>query len=123
MSDDIPAHLTDAGRRLWVAVTDGLEFRPDEYAVLAQACATADAIATLEHELSSGSVMIAGSRGQDVLHPAVAELRQQRALLASLLSRLDIPETDAAGDAWDGLSASQRARRAAHARWSKPRAA
>jgi hypothetical protein len=36
--------------------------------------------------------MTKGSTGQRVLHPGVAEARQQRQLMAALLGRLDIPE-------------------------------
>jgi hypothetical protein len=50
----------------------------------------------------------------------IQEARQQRALLASLLSRLDLPEAaDGGENPWDGLSASQRARKAARARYDR----
>ena len=83
--------------------------------MLAEACRTADTIDRLTTAASDSPVMIAGSKGQQIVHPAVVELRLQRAAFASLLGRLAIPDT-AAG--WDNLTASQRARRAANARWS-----
>lgn len=96
----------------------GLTFRPDELAILAAACRTADQIDLLERTLAKQPAMIAGSQGQKVLHPAIPEVRQQRQLLATLITRLDIPEAPGIGGEWDGLSASSRARKAAAARWS-----
>jgi hypothetical protein len=107
---------------MWASVTamqlggSPLVLRPDELAVLATACRTADIIARLEDELGDGPLMVAGSKGQEVVHPAVVELRLQRAAVASLLRQLAIPDEESSG--WDNLTASQRARRAAHARWT-----
>jgi hypothetical protein len=117
-SQRAPTRFGKAGKRLWTAVTDGLTFRPDELAVLESACRTADQVAGLEATLAGAPTMIAGSTGQLVLHPAIAELRLQRQLLASLLGRLDVPEVDAIGSEWENLTNSQRARKAARARWS-----
>lgn len=115
-----PAGLGAAGVRLWVAVTAGLTLRADEYSLLEAACRCADQVEALDAVLASSGSMIAGSKGQQVLHPAIPELRQQRQVMASLLGRLDIPEGgDGLGTEWDGLSASQRARRAARARWDR----
>jgi hypothetical protein len=115
-----PAGLGKAGRRLWRSVSDGLVLRADELAVLEAAARTADQVATLEAAVAASPPMIPGSRGQSILHPAIAELRLQRQLLSSLLGRLDVPEEEAGfASAWDGLSSSQRARRAARARWGK----
>lgn len=118
MTDPVPISLGAAGRGLWADVTAGLELRPDEAAVLTQACGVADQIATLTAVLADAPIITTGSKDQDVLHPAVPELRQQRALLASLLGRLSIPESDERDD-WDSLSASARGRRAARARWDR----
>lgn len=116
-----PRSLGADGRKLWRAVTtmavEGrrIEFRTDELTVLAQAAATADAIAALEAELVGARVVVAGSKGQTIVNPVVIELRLQRAALATLLGRLAIPD---ASSSWEGLTSSQRARRAAHARWA-----
>lgn len=118
-----PRGLRKAGKALWAAVTDGLTLRADELATLEAACRTADTAADLQTVLDSApGAMIEGSRGQLVLHPAIPELRQQRALLAQLLARLDLPEATGAADQqlpgeWDGLTASARATKAARARW------
>lgn len=116
-----PADLADAGRALWGSLTmmelagNPLVFRADELAVLATACRTADTIARLEVELGDGPLMIQGSKGQTVVHPAVVELRLQRGAVAALLRQLAIPDEESG---WDNLTASQRARKAAHSRWA-----
>lgn len=114
-----PAGLGKAGRALWRDVAHGLQLRSDERAILATAARTADQIAALEATVAVSEPMIPGSKGQEVLHPAIPELRLQRQLLATLLARIDVPESEGIGGAWDGLSAAQRARQAARARWDK----
>src|SRR5919201_6739739 len=120
MSQRAPTGLGAAGKRLWKSVTEGLTFRPDELATLESACRTADLVAELDAVIAKAPTMIVGSMGQRVVHPAIQEARLQRQLLASLLSRLDLPEADGLGGSeWDGLTAKQRARRAARARWDR----
>jgi hypothetical protein len=111
--------LGKAGKKLWKAVgDDDLELRPDELAVLTEAAATKDTIAALAAATATAPAMVDGSRGQQVVHPGLQELRQQRQLFASLLRQLGIPDADDDGN-WDGLSASQRARKAAGKRWNR----
>jgi hypothetical protein len=117
-SKPAPDGLKAPGKALWREVTAGLTLRSDELAILAAAARTADQIAGLEKAATGSKPLIRGSRGQDVLNPLVPELRQQRALLAQLLSRLDIPE-DRDGGEWDNLTASQRARKAAGHRYGR----
>jgi hypothetical protein len=117
-----PSGLGPAGAALWRAVTSisrgghVLELRADELTTLALACKTADTIAALEAVLDGQDLVVAGSKGQVSVHPAVAELRLQRNAQATLLRYLAIP--DSVDTSWDDLTASQRGRRAAHARWS-----
>lgn len=121
-----PPGLQAPGRALWQSVTgwkvddSSLDLRPDEVAVLAEACAVADTIATLEIVIASEEfeTTVAGSRGQTIVNPVLAELRQQRALLAVLLRQLHLPDGVEAADDWARLSPTQRARKAARARWS-----
>lgn len=119
-----PSGLGKAGKRLWKAITgiDGLELRPDEIEVLEQACALRDQIERLQQAADTGPVEVTGSRGQVVIAPAIQELRHSRAELARLLRQLAIPDPEDEGDEegeWDGLTASQRARKAARARWGR----
>lgn len=114
-----PRDLGKAGKKLWKAVgDDDIELRPDELAVLAEAAATKDVITALAEATAGAPAMIEGSRNQQIVHPGLQELRQQRQLLASLLRQLGIPDADDDGT-WDGLSATQRARKAAGKRWGR----
>lgn len=100
-----------------------LLLRPDEAELVDQAAKVADTIAELEAVLAASPLMIEGSKGQQVVHPALAELRLHRVLLASLLGRLNLPEADTGDDQdrnpWDNLTASERARKAARAKWDR----
>lgn len=125
MTDDYkfpaaPNGLQEAGRQLWEHISDdSLELRVDELTLLTEACRVADQLARLDETIAAEPTMISGSHKQPVVHPAISEARQQRALLASLLKRLEIPEEPTEGGEWDGLSASQRARKAAGKRWGR----
>lgn len=112
-----PAGLRRRGRTLWRAVQLRFELAEAESALLLEACRTVDDIETLAAEVGKAPAVTLGSRGQEVVHPLRAELRSQRLLLARLLAQLDVPQVDPFGRPWDGLTASQRARKAAGARW------
>lgn len=117
-----PHGLDAAGIALWRAITSwtiddqAVEFRPDELALLTMACRTADQVARLEAEVTDEPLTVAGSRDQPTVNPLVVELRLQRGALASLLARIDVPDT---ASEWETLTPSQRGRRAARARWDK----
>ncbi|MCI0583165.1 MAG: hypothetical protein L0227_09800 [Chloroflexi bacterium] len=105
------------GRRLWRAIA--AKYDPDllETTVLAEACRTLDRLAELRELLERDGLVVAGSKGQSRLHPAIAEERAARLALARLLGMLRLPG-DAA--AFDGQLASPRsaaASRAARTRW------
>jgi hypothetical protein len=115
-----PAGLGARGRRLWKSVLSDFEPSETECALLIEACRTLDDTEALQKEIADAKMTTTtGSRGQEVVHPLRAELRSQRLLLARLLSQLDVPagEGDGTGSAWDGLTASSRARKAARVRW------
>jgi hypothetical protein len=110
-----PDGLGKAGAELWLAMTDGIEYRPDEAEVLRQACRLADTVAALEAELAGEPMTSAGSRGQTIVNPLVPELRLSRSQLTAMLLRIDVPAED------DGLdrpmTRSEAARVASRARW------
>ena len=92
----------------------GFRFDSREVALLARACSTADAIDALEQVVTADGPTARGSRGQVVVHPALAELRQQKLVLLRLLSAIDF------GNDQDGETpASRRARHAAETRWNR----
>lgn len=95
-------------------VANGYEPDGREAELIDRACATADLIAELEAVVEREGTTTLGSAKQTVIHPAVPELRQQRALLMRLLAGLDFGSDSTAA------AVSSGARHAARARWSGP---
>jgi hypothetical protein len=114
-SERAPAGLSLRGRRLWKAVTADFELNLSERELLTEACRCSDRCEAVEDAMRGAPLTVPGSRGQTVANPLAGELRAERQLLAKLLAQLELPDGD--GGAWDGLSASQRARKAARSRW------
>ncbi len=86
-----------AAERLHEAVTDAYDLAGHELALLAQACATLDDVDRLAAEVAASPVMVPAAGGGTKVHPAFAELRQQRTTLARLLVALRVPvDVDAA---------------------------
>jgi hypothetical protein len=118
-----PDHMGAAGTKLWTEIASFYDLRPDEYRLLEDACREADLIEVLADEQREQPVMITGSTGQQVLNPLIAEVRQHRGTLSTLLTKLklpDDPETGATGQpASAGDDRASQARAAANARWSR----
>lgn len=110
-----PGDLGDRGRQLWRDVTGSYELEAHELRLLAEACRTVGRIEELGDAVEADGVMVAGSQGQQVLHPAVTEQRQQRQLLSRLVAQLDLEDDD--GGQTVPSPASLRARHAANVRW------
>jgi len=89
--------LSDAGVA-WVARLD-------------QVVATIDLVAELEARVQKDGLMLSGLH-QDVIHPAIREIRSQRVALDRMLERLGLSE-----DGHESQSDAQRRR--ANARWHK----
>ncbi len=85
-----PPGLGTSGRRLWRSVVDSYTMAEHELTLLREACRTADAVDLLQAQLDRDGVMSESSQGVRV-HPALAELRQQRITLARLLAALQVP--------------------------------
>lgn len=116
MSDSpTPKDLQPAGRKLWRAVADKYQLRPDELRVLEDACREADLIDLITAGLVGEPLYMKGSMGQKVANPLFAEVRQHRATFASLMRQLALP--DESGEVQSARSAG--ARKAANARWGK----
>ena len=105
-----------AGRRLWkqIVTSKRYELRPDELLVLEHACREADLIDELALAQRGAPMTVRGSQGQQVIHPLIAELRQHRATLNTLLKTLNLPDEGAGAE-----TRSTAARSAAQSRWSK----
>lgn len=102
-----PSNLGERGAALWSDVTERYSLRPDELAILADACHEADIIERLRAEFETRDLITTGSMGQDVAAPHVSEIRQHRNTLAGLLGKLRLPDED--GNAAADRSAAGRA--------------
>ena len=75
--------------------------------LLDQACSVLEVIERLEAQIAQDGDTVQGSRGQLVVHPAFAEVRQQRLVLSRLMRELDLTVS---------VTTAQ-AKKAAKARW------
>ena len=105
-----------SGATLWRSIVAGYELRPDELRLLADACRTADLVDSMQTTLTADSLMTTGSMGQDRPHPLLTEVRGHRALLATLLKQLQLPD-DPVRAAGGPSATTIRAQTAARARW------
>ncbi len=114
-----PTGLGKRGRALWKSIISDLdedwELDARELHLLERACRCADELRELEAALDADGPTVAGSRGQVTVHPALSEARQLRLVQLRLLSALALPD----GEARPASASSQRARKAADARWAE----
>jgi hypothetical protein len=84
------------GARFLADVADRYEGnpRPDEEALLHEAARLLDTIDALTAVVERDGPLASGSRGQVVVHPALAELRSTRAELRQHFRQLNLPEED-----------------------------
>lgn len=90
----VPDYLQERGRKLWQDVLETYELSKHEQAVLLEACNTVDLIDKMRRALKRDGMTSKGSMGQLVVHPFVAEIRQQRALLDRLIKSLNLPDIE-----------------------------
>lgn len=107
------AALGERGAAFWGSMQDAFEFEAKESELLFEACRSLDRIDALEAVLEAAGLVIAGSTGQQILHPAVAELRQQQAQFGRLAGLLHLPEDERAAARFR----STRAHAGSDARW------
>jgi hypothetical protein len=109
-----PDGLETAGEQLWDSVTATFVLNAGELAILRQACHTSDEITSLEAELRSSSLVVAGYAGQPRPNPLLKIIQDHRLLLRRLVDSLALPDDDQE----HGMRSGQRhARRAAVGRW------
>lgn len=119
-----PVGLGEKALKLWEDVTALYQLRPDELRLLEDACREVDLIEAMQESLPKSRFTVRGSMGQQVAHPLIAELRQHRATLASLMKQLKLVDLAGGGagrqaETPKGTDASSSARRAAAARWGQ----
>lgn len=90
----MPKGLGYQGQKLWKAVTAeyNLSREPQKRRMLFDACKIADAIDRLDKSADTSDLIVKGSYGQPVLHPAFSGAQTAREKLASLLARLNFDE-------------------------------
>lgn len=119
-----PKALKRRGAALWKELNGDdspIEFDAHEIPILTELCRAVDRIDQLQEEIDESGLMIDGSAGQKVLHPAVGEMRQQQVLVARLTGQLNIASLD--GGAAMVTAISDQARRAVNSRWNKSKGA
>ena len=113
-----PNGLATRGRKFWRDVVDEFDLTDAERHLLHEACRSLDRIDALEALVATEGQTVTGSTGQTVLHPAIAEARQQRLVLGRLVKQLDLPDEDEYTPAKPSIN-TDRARYAAQQRWSR----
>lgn len=117
----VPAGLGPDGEALWGRIIsdldEGWELDQRELHLLSEACKTADDLAALDAAIARDGRTVEGSRGQPVVHPGIAEVRQLRALQLRLLGALEL--SDPVDSLKSATPEQSRKRQAAAARWAR----
>ncbi|BBY52940.1 hypothetical protein MKOR_01910 [Mycolicibacillus koreensis] len=95
-----PRGLKAAGRRLWRSTVERFVLAEHELVLLREACRTADALDALQSHVDSEGVLDESPQGRRA-HPALVEIRQQRALFGRILAQLGVPTGDESDDESD----------------------
>lgn len=110
-----PKGLGTEGRRFWREINRDWEFTPDALRVLARAARLLDTLVTLDTEIDGADLIMTGSRGNPIANPILTERRLHELAFAQLCRQLGIKDDEEPS----GFSNSQKARRAAMARWHR----
>ena len=92
-----PTGLQATGTRLWERVIEAYEmdYKPEKLEALEHACRVADLIKQLERAAAKQPLTVLGSARQQTINPLISEVRFQRGLLVSLLSKLNFVDEEA----------------------------
>lgn len=127
-----PPPATVTGPRavdFWSSVVARYALRQDELILLEHAARLVAIVDHLSQALHGEPLVVKGSMGQPAPHPLLGELRAHRSQLAAMLKQLGLPDELTDTDSGEGggdvvlMTASDLARKAARARWSKHRKA
>jgi DNA polymerase III psi subunit len=112
----VPVGLLAGGERVWSAIVEVYDLRPDELATLEDACRLTDMVDAMSAAWAGeGSPLTTkGSMGQLVTHPMISEIRAHRMARNALWRQLKLPDTPAEGS--KGVPNQQR--EAAQSRWA-----
>ena len=114
---EVPPGIGARGSAFWISSQTDMEFDARETDLLTEVCRTLDMIDLLSESIESDGVMLTGSQNQRVVNGAVAELRQQQAAYARLVTQLNL---DGAAEG-EGMKTprSASASSTAKVRWAK----
>jgi hypothetical protein len=87
---DPPQDIGEPGRALWADVVERFELDAPELRLLTEIVRTVDLVEKLDTRLRTEGEIIAGLHGPRA-HPAAVEVRQQRIVLARLITALRLP--------------------------------
>ncbi len=93
-----PRGFGAAGARFWKETVGTFDFSEEsgKLLMLEHACRVTDVIAQLEKAAASAPLTVLGSARQTTINPLISEIRFQRGLLAQLVAKLGLPETEEA---------------------------
>lgn len=92
---DVAKGLGERGQRLWDAIfTEDVEGDQHDQELVLETCRVLDVIDNLAAAVQRDGVTVAGSRGQPVVNPAVAEMRQQQVVFSRLIGQLNLDEAE-----------------------------
>lgn len=112
----VPTDLGTRGRRFWRETLGHWDLTKPELELLAEACRRMDRIDMYRALVDEQGLMVPGSMGQMVMHPALAQERAEVGLVSKLLGQLALPDEDGAAVA---TPLQARARKAAQSRWAR----
>ena len=95
---DIPELLEGSGLALWRKLNGELDFEPHEAQLAVELCRTVTLCEQLHRQLLAEGLVVQGQRGAKA-NPIMAELRQQRIVVARLTASLAILPGDGDGAA------------------------
>lgn len=93
-----PAGLLVSGKRLWRSILKEFALEEYEKLVLLQACRCVDRLDAMAKEILASTLTVENFKGDEVVHPLIAESRQQSQTLARLLASLRVPMGETLGD-------------------------
>lgn len=115
----VPAGLGKHGKALWRKITgdlaDDMELDARELHYLERAAKIADNLADLRAAIDRDGLMVTGSRGQVIAHPAQSEARQLEVVQLRLLSAIQFIDPEAERAATPSQARGRRAARLRHA--------
>lgn len=115
-----PKRLRAAGKRVWRnlhgELPAGWHYDARELENLEAAAVLTDRLEQLNDLIDQDGLMVAGSKGQKVLNPAITEARQVSAAISKHLGLIEIPNLETGKTE---TAATVRGRHAANARWGQ----